>query len=114
MADGVVDKAKVSALMARGYGFECAMCRHMWSAEDRGDDACGQDCGGPFVGKSFPAYAGPLSREYMAKCCFMCGNPKLKHVVATADDGRVGVCEAHAYMLERELHRSDMLRVRGA
>lgn len=81
--------------MKMGFAFPCAFCTRMRVPEGREVPSCTMvTCGGPFVGKSFPDYAGPLTRTTIATHCFRCGEQAVEAIV-TKDGGYVGVCEEH-------------------
>lgn len=84
-------------LMGMGFAFPCSFCTRMKLRSGREGLVPGcemETCGGPFVGKSFPDYSGPLTRDMIAKTCFRCGDPATEAIV-TKDKGYVGVCEKH-------------------
>ena len=91
-------------MMAQGFSFVCSCCRHLArGVNGSGVIGCGvppSQCGGPAVGMSFPSYAGPLSRDIIARHCFRCGNlaGKALHV---NDGGFVGACKDHLKDVER-------------
>jgi len=89
----------VKELMGDGFGFTCAACERLHEGLLRGADVCsaglaGLKCGGPLIGLSFPLYKGPMSRETLAKTCFMCGVDANK-ILQAEDGGYVGVCNTH-------------------
>jgi len=89
----------VKKLMGEGFGFTCAACQKLHEGLLRGAEVCseglaGNDCGGPLIGLSFPLYQGPLTRETIAKTCFMCGVDANK-ILQAEDGGYVGVCNTH-------------------
>lgn len=90
---------KTKELMGDGFGFTCAACKKLHEGLMRGAEICsaglaGQECGGPLIGMSFPQYEGPLSKESIAKLCFMCGADANK-ILQAEDGGYVGVCNTH-------------------
>ena len=81
--------------MEMGYAFPCAFCTRMVIPEGSNVPRCFmQACGGPFVGKSFPLYTGPLTRATIATHCFRCGE-RAHEAIVTEDKGYVGVCKKH-------------------
>jgi len=102
------EPAPIKALLRQGYAFPCSYCKRMWAARERGLNSCremlprGAECGGPIGGYSFPLYEGPLTRSAIALHCFRCGEPAKEAVSSIHNpDVLVGVCAAHALMLER-------------
>lgn len=82
-------------LMNMGFAFPCSFCTRMFIPEGKEAPRCEmQTCGGPFVGKSFPDYVGPLTKTTIATHCFRCGGEAEEAIVAT-DGGYVGVCKPH-------------------
>lgn len=81
--------------MEMGFAFPCSFCTRMFVPEGKNAPRCTmQTCGGPFVGKSFPDYQGPLTRSTIATHCFRCGAMAYEAIVTT-DGGYVGVCKPH-------------------
>lgn len=82
-------------LKSMGYAFPCCFCEQMQVPRGRSVPSCNMDkCGGPFVGRSFPQYKGPLTRQTLALNCFRCGDPA-KEAIVVADGGYIGVCGTH-------------------
>ena len=82
-------------LMSLGFAFPCSFCTRMFKPPNREAPRCSmQTCGGPFAGRSFPDYQGPLTRTTIATNCFRCGEAASEAIVAK-DGGYVGVCEKH-------------------
>lgn len=79
----------------------CRLCEHLAEARDAGRDTCGQDCGGPMKGKTFPRYKGPLTPGYIASHCFICGD--LTPITVGLHGKMIGVCERHLIFLEKYL-----------
>ena len=82
-------------LMSLGYAFPCSFCTRMFLPPGKQAPRCTMEtCGGPFSGRSFPSYSGPLTRTTLATRCFRCGDEASEAIVAK-DGGYVGVCEKH-------------------
>ena len=82
-------------LMSMGFAFPCSFCTRMFLPPGRKVPMCSmKSCGGPFVGRSFPDYQGPLTRTTIATKCFRCGDDAHEAIVAK-DEGYVGVCKKH-------------------
>jgi len=82
-------------LLSLGYAFPCAFCSHMGPSDRYEYPSCSmENCGGPFVGRSFPCYQGVLTRTTLATHCFRCGEPA-EEAIVTNDKGYVGVCQKH-------------------
>jgi len=82
-------------LMSLGYAFPCSFCMEMSLPRGKQAPRCKMEtCGGPFVGRSFPNYSGPLTKTTIATHCFRCGDPAQEAIV-TKDGGYVGVCKKH-------------------
>jgi len=82
-------------LMSLGYAFPCCFCSRMSFYENKSYPECKEiDCGGLFIGKSFPRYKGPLTKTTIATHCFRCGK-KAKEAIVMKDGGYLGVCEKH-------------------
>ncbi len=77
--------------MSTGLSSVCAWCEHWHEAKDRNVEVdCGRlKCGGPSVGRGFPAYKGPMA-GHLSEICFICG----KNPDAAVDIGQkmIGVC----------------------
>lgn len=88
-------------LMRLGFAFVCACCTKLPSGIAAGKNGCDlagtTNCGGPLLGKSFPMYSGPLTRQTRASLCFRCGEAG-KMLLRTRDGGYVAVCEQHLRM----------------
>lgn len=82
-------------LKSMGYAFPCTFCERMAAQKGREYPACEmENCGGPFVGRSFPMYKGPLTRATLATSCFRCGG-EAEEALVLPDGGYVGVCKVH-------------------
>lgn len=81
-------------LMELGYAFPCAYCEEMKVFHGIAPACLVENCGGPFVGRSFPSYKGPLTRTTLATHCFRCGGVA-REAIVIKDGGFIGVCEAH-------------------
>ena len=92
-----------SKLMEAGYAFPCACCFKLHRAIGRGLEFCehakDEACGGPFLGKAFPLYEGPLTRQMIASRCFRCGKESDYLAELPRKVGFLGVCEEHKEML---------------
>lgn len=97
-------------LMERGYAFVCAHCAKLHRQAARGLAMCemalsARECGGPMVGKAFPEYEGPLTRDTIADLCFRCGKPS-ENLVQVGGTGFVGACKEHVEMLRPQSSRA--------
>lgn len=82
-------------LMSLGFAFPCSFCMNMLLPRGKQVPRCEmKTCGGPFVGRSFPDYSGPLTRTTLATHCFRCGE-SAKEAIVTKDSGYIGVCDKH-------------------
>jgi hypothetical protein len=104
-----IDPVKVALAVQGGMSAVCATCQHHWEAQDRGEDSCGKDCGGPLAGKDFPAYLGPLPS--FERWCFRCGGDSIA-VVRAGGRRDVGVCKDHIEWLGYSLASSPGVAVR--
>ena len=81
---------------ARGVSLVCATCEHFAAARaaDLPDDSCGRPlCGGPFAGREFPDYVGPITD--FARWCIACGEPAVKAVRVPGGSRPCGLCGSH-------------------
>jgi hypothetical protein len=92
-----LEAAKVGLAVQQGLNVVCATCEHYWNALDRGARTCGKSCGGLAVGKSFPAYKGPI--RDMTRQCFVCGETTVH--VAKHPKRNFGVCARHEGMVAK-------------
>lgn len=87
----MITRKKVMEELSTGLSAVCAWCEHWHNAKDRGEEvACGRlNCGGPSVGKGFPAYKG-IMEHGLHKFCFICN----KEADAAIEIGgrMIGVC----------------------
>ena len=82
-------------LMSLGFAFPCSFCTRMKRVVGKEAPFCTEEeCGGPFLGRSFPRYHGPLTRTTIATHCFRCGD-KASEAIVAKDEGYVGVCKKH-------------------
>lgn len=82
---------KTRRLMRSGYAFPCSCCDLLIDPRV----GCGKvTCGGPFAGRSFPCYQGPLTKMTLATRCFRCGD-RVEEAIVARDGGYVGCCEKH-------------------
>lgn len=84
----------VRQLLAEGYGAACATCAKLHANRSVGLDGCRAlrgSCGDVLDGKGLPLYEGPLD---LATRCYICGVEAVDQV-SSADERRLGVCEAH-------------------
>jgi hypothetical protein len=84
-----VEAAK--AEIATGLSAVCSWCEHWHTAKDNGSPlGCERmKCGGPSVGRGFPAYKGPMEGT-VHLFCFICG--KDPHAIVEIGGRKLGVC----------------------
>lgn len=86
---------RAKELLRLGYAFPCAFCERLHVFRGKKAPSCEMEsCGGPFSGRSFPDYKGPLTRSTLATHCFMCGDD-VKEAIVAKDGGYIGVCDKH-------------------
>lgn len=85
--------SQIAIAASEGFSIVCASCRHLHRGRARKRDGCNKpQCGGPFVGRDFPDYDGPITD--FTRWCFVCGEPS--KFAAIAESGKVfGLCKEH-------------------
>lgn len=87
----MITKEMIDVELSTGLNFVCSSCEHWHNA--KGKNAiiqCGQQCGGPSVGLSFPKYKGPFE-NVLSEYCFICG--KKADGAIHMKDGLLGFCK---------------------
>ncbi len=94
MAEIKVTLKDIEKAIVDGLPLTCATCVFFYTAKANNSPTCGQDCGGPFLKKSFPCYQGQIPRDKFDKMCLMCGDSRLDcHVLG--DQQKFGLCLKH-------------------
>lgn len=89
----------------QGLPITCSTCK-LLDRETPGTWRCNQKgkCGGPFVGRDFPAYDGPINRSHWRERCLCCGSSALvATMIVPGSETRFGLCAAHVSIFERPL-----------
>ena len=87
-----MDQKAIAWAQKQGAPITCATCRHFHA----GNGHCGQDCGGPGVGRDFPCYDGPVPREKFVERCLVCGSGKIEfHIVLGEGKTKFSLCKKH-------------------
>jgi hypothetical protein len=88
-----MNQDSIAQAMRAGAPISCATCRFF----HEGNAHCGKtECGGPGSGRDFPLYEGPIPREKFAERCLICGDGKVKFLIALGvDKTKFGLCKKH-------------------
>lgn len=91
--------AEIAAAVRTGYSTVCATCDRLHPDPQRPEiRVCNErTCGGPFSGRDFPRYKGPITD--FSRWCFVCGEPSKYGVQAPETARRFGLCQEHVAMM---------------
>jgi len=96
-----MDLVKIGLAVKNGVSPVCATCKWYWEGRERGmpDPQCTRQgqCGGPFAGRTFPEYDGPITD--FTQWCFVCAARATKAIKIGEKLRLIGVCDAHVEML---------------